>query len=252
MKAFDELLEIMHRLRMECPWDREQTLLTLRPFLIEEAYECLEAMNGADEAAHMEELGDLLLQIVFQAELLSEQNQSDTISKIIEGLKQKLIRRHPHVFLDSKLTESKDVVQQWDEIKKTEKGILNSDSLLKGISKSLTSLQLAQKLGERSKKANFDWETSSEVWQQVLREIDELKSAKDAVEKEQEIGDVLFSLVQWCRHEKIDAEVALAGANSRFQSRFKKMEASAAHSGKAFKDIPPTEKEELWALAKKS
>ena len=251
MKEFDELLEIMHRLRRECPWDRDQNLLSLRSYLLEEAYECLEAMSSPDENHHIEELGDLLLQIIFQAEILSEQNPDrPAILKIIQSLKDKLVRRHPHVFEDKKLSQASEVASQWDEIKKSEKKSSNAKSFLDGISKSLTSLQLAQKLGDKSKKVKFDWNTSDEVWNQLLLEMEELKQAKTQKEKEHELGDVFFSLVQWGRHQNIDAEVILATANSRFQSRFRKMEAEASKSNTPFQDLSLDEKEKLWKKAK--
>lgn len=251
MKEFEELLDIMHRLRQECPWDRDQNLLSLRAYLLEEAYECLEAMNSPDENHHIEELGDLLLQIIFQAEILSEQNPNGpAILKVIQTLKDKLIRRHPHVFADKKLSQASEVAGQWDEIKKSEKKSSDQKSLLDGISKSLTSLQLAQKLGDKSRKVKFDWNTSEEVWKQFLSEIEELKQAKTSSEKEHEIGDVFFSLVQWARHQNIDAEVALATANSRFRSRFQKMEAEASKTKTPFQDLSLEDKEKLWQKAK--
>jgi MazG family protein len=252
MKAFDELLEIMGRLRKECPWDREQDLGSLRKYLLEEAYECVGAIDDLEKSGVqplIEELGDVLLQIVFQSEIISEKIQSPAIEKVIETLNQKLLRRHPHVFGEEPAETSADVLKKWDEIKKAEKGSPHLGHL-DGISKSLTALQLAQKFGEKSKKIGFDWTQSQEVWKQVESELQELLSAKSLRDKEEEFGDLLFSLVQWARHESLDAETALARTNQKFLSRFKKMEEIAETKGENFQKLSLEEKEKLWQQAK--
>jgi tetrapyrrole methylase family protein/MazG family protein len=250
VKEFDELIEIMHRLRKECPWDKEQNLSSLRRYLLEEAYECVAAIDelastGAEPL--IEELGDVLLQVLFQSELLTEQTNEPAILAVLNTLKSKLIRRHPHVFGNQEAKNAEAVLKRWDEIKKAEKGGSASGALA-NISRSLTALQLSQKFGERSKKVEFDWPNSKEVWQQVTSEIDELLQAKELDQKEEELGDVLFSLVQWARHEGLDAETALARTNRKFQRRFEKMEEIG---GTEFASLPLEQKEMLWQQAKR-
>ncbi len=253
MQEFNELLAIMHKLRQECPWDKEQDLLSLRKYLLEEAYECATAM---DEVASVgvgpliEELGDVLLQIVFQAELISEMTGSDAVRKVIAGLNEKLIRRHPHVFGDAEADSTSAVLKRWDEIKMAEKSKTPSASLIDGIAKSLTGLQRAQKFGDRSKKIKFDWSQPEEVWAQFESEVKELREAKTSAEIEHEVGDLFFCLVQYARHRGVDSELALHKANQRFESRFKKMEEIAKREKKEFESYSLTEKEELWLKAK--
>lgn len=250
MKEFDELLEMMHRLRHECPWDKEQSIDSLRPYIIEEAYECLEAMSKLKEHGSNElidELGDVLLQVIFQSEILSENQGRRIILDVIENLKEKLIRRHPHVFGEAKAENAARVIENWDIIKEKEKG----DSPLKSIfdvPHSMTALQRSQKIGKRSKKVKFDWESSEEVWKQVEEEFQELKTANSSSEKEEELGDLLFSLAQWARHEGFDAEVALASCNQKFLSRFSRMQKLHPHN---FEELDTAKKEELWRRVKK-
>lgn len=253
VKEFDELLEIMHRLRHECPWDKEQNLQTLRRYLLEEAYECVAAINEIPEHGLdpvIEEVGDVLLQVLFQSELLSEELKRPAMQLVMEGLKSKLIRRHPHVFGDQEAKNAEAVLKRWDEIKKSEKKQASS-SALEGVSKSMTALQLAQKFGDRSKKVQFDWKSAKEVWSEgVESEMNELLAASTTDEKEDELGDLLFSLVQWARHEGIDAETALARTNRKFEKRFKAMEAAATSKKQNFPSLTIQEKEDLWRQAK--
>jgi len=254
MKDFDEMLAIMHRLRNECPWDKEQNLLSLRAYLLEESYECLEAMNEfiKDESKApllIEELGDVLLQVFFQSEILSESLKRPIMKEVLTTLRDKLVRRHPHIFEESKNLSAKAVHAQWDEIKAKEKP-KSRVSLLDGLSKGLSSLQTAQKLGERSSKIQFDWTKPEEVYNHLESELEELKNAKSSKDIEDELGDVLFCLVQWARHKGIDAEVALAGGNLKFQRRFRKMEALSALSLDEFKALTVEDKEKLWEKAK--
>lgn len=253
MKAFDELVEIMHRLRNECPWDREQDLKSLRKYLLEEAYECVSAIdeineNGTDPV--IEENGDVLLQVLFQSELLSETLKRPVIELVLEDLKSKLIRRHPHVFGDQVAKDSESVLKRWDEIKKSEKGDA-PESILDGVAKSLTALQRAQKFGDRSHKVNFDWSKAEDVWNEgVVPEMNELLEAKGSAEIEEELGDLLFSLVQWGRHHGIDAEVALHKTNQKFLRRFHAMELMSKDQNKNFSELSLPEKEDLWLKAK--
>lgn len=259
MKAFDEMVAVMHRLRHECPWDKEQTLTTLRKYLIEEAYECLAAMNDyldspteANLANLVEELGDVQLQVLFQAELLTEITQTPALERLLLQLKEKLIRRHPHVFKPAEADPKRsavEVYQQWNEIKASEKPKVAS--LLGEIPKDFTALMRAQKLGDKAKKIKFDWNHKEEVWKQVLSEQAELEKAQTASEKEEELGDLLFSLVQWARHEGIDAETALAKANQKFERRCEVMFSEATKTGVPFTDLSLKQMEDLWQRAKK-
>ena len=253
MKEFDELVTIMNRLRNECPWDKEQSLTSLRSFLLEEAYECLDSLHSLETdgpANLIEELGDLLLQIVFQAEILSEQLGQNVIQRIVSGLNQKLIRRHPHVFKkegdDPK--DAADVLKAWDMIKETEKP--KNENPFASIPQSMTALQRAYKIGRKSSKIAFDWENSAEVWSQVQSEMKELEAASTQAEKEEELGDLFFSLVQWARHQEMDAEVILSQANSKFLKRFEEMLRLSNLSTIEFSKLSVAEKEKLWRRVK--
>lgn len=246
----------MHRLRSECPWDKEQTLETLRAYLLEEAYECAGAMKTAVEHSRFdelyEELGDVLLQVVFQCEILSEISNSKAIERVIDTLNQKLVRRHPHVFGENKVTTAERALAQWDQIKREENSKKGpaSKSSFDSIAKSLTAVQRSEKIGSRSKKLAFDWSNSEEVWSQFLSEVDELKRASSQRDREQELGDVFFSLVQWARHMKIDPEVSLHEANEKFMRRFKKMLELSGTNEDQFKDLSLEQKENLWKRVK--
>lgn len=249
MKEFNELVAVMHQLRQRCPWDQEQSLESLRTFLIEEAFEVLDAMNEAMESKNyknlIEELGDLLFQVLFQSEILSEEiDDKPVIKTVIQELNDKLIRRHPHVFADASADSATEVLRQWDEIKKTEK-TKSSQSPLDDIASSLTSLQRAAKFGKQSKKLHFDWNDSNEVWQQLQLELKELQAAQSPKEKEEELGDVLFCLAQWARHERIDPEIALASSNAKFKKRFEYILKKAD-----LKSLSRDEKEALWNESK--
>lgn len=253
MKEFDELVHIMHRLRKECPWDREQTIESLRQYLLEEASECVEAINdlkikGPDNL--IEELGDVLLQVLFQAEILSESHSEISVKNVLNQLKDKLIRRHPHVFGDIATTKtSTEVLAQWDQIKQSEKKG-KRESQLDGISKSLSALMMSHKLGERAAKVDFEWPTADGAWSDFESEIAELKAAKTKEERESEFGDILFSLTQWGRKSDFNAEVALFNANARFKWRFQKMEEIAKARSLDFTSLSLDEKGKLWREAK--
>lgn len=255
MKEFDRMVEIMKQLRTECPWDKEQTLESLRPYLIEEAFECLDALN--DYTSHpesidhfIEELGDLLLQVLFHAEILSETHKSVTIATVLHQLAEKLIRRHPHIYkTPGSLQSASEVLNRWEEIKKSENPNKRK-SQLDGLSKEFPPLLQAHKLGERAAKDGFDWPTTQAVREQVQRELEELDQAKTHKDKEEELGDLLFSLAQWGRHQGINSEIALARANAKFISRYKQMEKKAAEAGREFKSLSLDDKESLWIKAK--
>jgi len=255
MSEFEELRSIMKRLRSECPWDREQDLSSLRRYLIEEAYECLESMNlyieNKNEATYLhlkEELGDVLLQVLFQAKLLEEESKTDALSELCRELKDKLIRRHPHIFEGSSTLSAEAVHQQWNKIKAAEKP--KQSSLLGEVPKAMTALMRAQKIGNKTHKVKFDWETIDQVASQVESEWKELKNAKSEEEREEEFGDLMFSMVQWARHQGMDAETTLAKANQKFEGRFFEMERIAKASNQEFESLTLDEKEKLWQAAK--
>jgi len=258
MKEFSDLVTVMDRLRSECPWDKEQTLETLRKYLLEEAYECADALtqytgNPSDKNFKelKEEMGDVLLQILFQAKILKEQKGGDVLSSVMAELKNKLVRRHPHVFKEQKELQSAEAVhQQWNEIKASEKP--KSASLIDNIPGSFSAIMKAQKIGEKAQRADFDWNNADESWIDVESEWKELLEAETAAEKESEFGDLIFSLVQWGRHKGFDAEVAVAQTNERFLKRFREMERIAVSQGKTFMECSRPEKEALWAEAKRN
>lgn len=253
LSEFEELVRVMHQLRKDCPWDQEQSLESLRSYLIEEAYECLDAMNHytLDRPEHLvEELGDVLLQVVFQAEILSEQHKKDMSREIISKLIEKLKRRHPHIFGDTIAESKEEVLKNWEKIKAEEKGNQQAHSALTADESSMTALQLASKLGKQSKKSQFDWDELESVWKQTESEIEELKSADSQLSKEQELGDVLFCICQLARHLKVDPEVALSGSNQRFIRRFRLMEEMSRDQNREFEELSSAEKEEMWKKAK--
>lgn len=251
MQEFDKLLQIMHRLRNECPWDKEQDLKSLRKYLLEEAYECVTAMDQIEthgQEALIEELGDVLLQVVFQAEVLGEPTHRSLIEDILKSLNDKLVRRHPHIFDKAEVKTAEEVHRRWEEIKKSEKPA--SDNPLESVAHSLTALQRAQKFGDKAKKMRFDWLKPQDVWLQFESEVKELEEAKTPAEKEHEIGDLFFCLVQYARHLGIDSETALHLANQRFEARFKTMHEIAKDEKRSFDSYTLDEKEILWARAK--
>jgi len=252
MKEFDELTAIMKRLRGEngCPWDREQTLETLKFPLVEETYEVLEAMDTGG-AALREELGDLLLQIVFQAQIAAENNEF-TIRDVINELSEKLIRRHPHVFQTREDISSDQVVRNWEEIKKTEETHQDRKSAMDGIPKGLPPVMKAEKLQKRAAHTGFDWERPEEVLAKIQEELDEVREAwlaeKALPEKPKttsEIGDLLFATVNLARFLDINAASALSGTNKRFEERFRYVE---EHCDLEKSDVSTMEK--YWQEAK--
>lgn len=263
MTEWDDLVEIMNRLRAECPWDREQTLETLRKYLMEEAYESLEALNHAIESEtpetirHLrEELGDLLLQILFQSKILREKTGNDELRLLLTELKAKLVRRHPHIFNDAaKNLSAQEVHDQWNKIKAAEKGTKKSSSkkIFAALPKELPAVLLAQRIGEKSAKIKFDWNSADDAWKDVESEIHELKEAENKRHQEEEFGDLLFSLIQWGRHEKIDSEVALQRANHKFLRRFSAMEDLLAtqNPDQKMEDLSHEQKNDLWKQVKK-
>lgn len=247
--AFERLLSIMDDLREKCPWDRKQTIHTLRQQSIEELYELADAITTSDWKSMKEELGDLLLHIVFYAKIGSEQGQF-TITDVINGICEKLISRHPHIYGDVKAEDEETVKQNWEKLKLKE----GKTSVLSGVPQSLPALVKAMRLQSKAKTVGFEWDTREQVWEKVKEEIQELEEVAatgNVDEIEGEFGDVLFSLVNYSRFLKIDAENALERTNKKFISRFQYIEKKAAEQGKTLDEMTLGEMDELWNEAKK-
>jgi MazG family protein len=246
--TFDRLLQIMDDLREKCPWDRKQTIQTLRQLTIEETYELADAITDEDWKSIKEELGDILLHIVFYAKIGAEQQKFD-INDVINGVCDKLIHRHPHIYGDVKADTEDQVKQNWEKLKLKE----GKTSVLSGVPLSLPALVKAMRLQEKAKQTGFEWDNTSQVWDKVKEEVNELEEAvnsgnKDAMEDE--FGDVMFSLVNYSRFLEIDAENALERTNKKFQRRFQAMEVLALQEGRTLNDMNLTEMDTLWNQVK--
>ena len=255
-KDFDQLVEIMKKLRSDegCPWDREQTLESLKPFLIEECYEVVEALESGYSETLKEELGDLLFQIIFIAQVGNEQGTFN-IEEILQKINQKMIRRHPHVFSDKKEIDKKAVLVQWEQIKQQEKKgkTITKNSILDGIPKALPLLILAHRIQERVSRVGFDWEKKEDVMEKVEEELAELKEVLDKNNKiaiEEEIGDLLFSIVNLARFIKVDTEIAFNKAIRRFIDRFQYIENKVIQKGIELINLNNHEMDQLWEEAK--
>jgi XTP/dITP diphosphohydrolase len=249
LKAFDRLLTIMDELREQCPWDQKQTMETLRPLTIEETYELGDAILDADLNEVKEELGDLLLHIVFYSRIGSETNDFD-ISDVINGICEKLIHRHPHIYSDVKVKDETEVKQNWENLKLKEGKL----SVLQGVPKSLPALVKACRIQEKVAGVGFDWEHSDQVWSKVEEEIGELKEEivnknQDAIEDE--FGDVLFSLINYARFLNINPENALERTNKKFIKRFQYLEKKARGLQKSLSEMTLAEMDVYWDKAKK-
>ena len=252
-EKFVELVEIMQKLRSEdgCPWDKEQTPESILPFFLEEAYEVIESVEEKDWENLQEELGDILLHTVFQAKMAEEENRF-TILDSLETINAKLTRRHPHVFGDKPVEEAKSAKKNWESEKHLEK---NRESRLDGVPEALPSLIRAQRLQEKASYVGFEWDKIEEVWEKVHEEIVELKEAqtRGIIEHiEEEIGDVLFSIVNLSRFLKISSEDALRKTNKKFIARFKKIEEELKKRNRPIEDASLAEMDEIWEEAKRS
>ena len=252
--SLDSLLQIMATLRgpQGCPWDREQTLETLRTFLLEETHEVLEAMQEGRPPALREELGDLLFQIVFQARIAEELGWFD-FEAVAASIADKLTRRHPHVFGETRLDTASEVAVQWEQLKERERRASADPSRLKGVPRSLPGLLRALRMSQKAAHAGFEWPTTAEVFDKVREEIGEWERARSAGDREaaaRELGDLLFSLVNVARKEGLDPEAALQGTNERFQRRFRDMERMMAEAGESAESLSPQRWDELWRKAK--
>jgi len=246
---FQRLVQIMDELREKCPWDKKQTIQTLRHLTIEETYELAESISAEDWQGIKEELGDLLLHIVFYARIGSEQNKF-TLNEVINGVCEKLIVRHPHIYGDVKVSNEEDVKQNWEKIKLKE----GKKSVLQGVPRSLPSMVKAMRLQEKSKQVGFEWDNTQQVWDKVSEELGELNEAVASGDKdkmEDELGDVFFSLVNFARFLQLDAENALERTNKKFIERFTMMEEEAALQKRFLHDMSLEEMDSLWNKIKK-
>ena len=252
-EKFVELVEIMQKLRSVdgCPWDKEQTPKSILPFFLEEAYELIESVEEKDWKNLQEEIGDILLHSVFQAKMAEEENRF-TILDSLETINEKLIRRHPHVFGDKQADAAKSAKQNWEAEKHKEKG---RESRLDGVPETLPSLIRAQRLQEKASYVGFEWDKIEEVWEKVHEEIVELKEAQSQgiIEYiEEEIGDVLFSIVNLSRFLKISSEDALRKTNKKFIARFKKIEEELQKRNRPIEDASLAEMDKIWEEVKRN
>lgn len=250
MEEFKELVEVIARLRAKdgCQWDREQTHSTLRPNMIEEAYEAVDAIDDNDLKHLQEELGDVLLQVLLHSQIASEEG-AFSIEDVSRELKEKLIHRHPHVFGNVKVNSTDDILNNWDKLKAEEK--THRKSAMDGISKAQSALMSAQKISKRAVKTGFEWPNEKSLYDCIYSEFEEFKEAEaegDREHMEEEYGDILFATVNLARWNKIDAEQALLKANKKFMKRFRKMEELAT---KPLNDYSFKEYDALWKQSKK-
>ena len=263
---FERLVALQARLRGPggCPWDREQTHQSLRTYLIEEAYEVLDALESRSDTKFAAELGDLLIQVVFHAEIAREEGRF-TITDVIREIHEKMVRRHPHVFGEKRARDAAEVLKNWEQLKAEERSSkatpLNassadtSGSLLDGIPHTLPAVMEGFQLTRRAARIGFDWDSAEGVLEKLGEEAAELRHAlqsKSSTGLEEEMGDLLFAAVNLARFLEIDPEIALKKANAKFLSRFREMERLARLSGRELADIPRTEMETLWNRAKRS
>jgi XTP/dITP diphosphohydrolase len=242
--AFTRLVQIMDELREKCPWDKKQTIHTLRQQTLEETYELADAITENDWAGIKEELGDLMLHLVFYARIGTEQGQL-TLPEVLDGICKKLIRRHPHIYGDVAVANEEEVKQNWEKLKLQE----GKTSVLAGVPKALPAMLKAMRLQEKAKQVGFEWEQKEQVWEKVTEELGELREAvarNQPSEIEDEFGDVLFSLINYARFLNIDAENALERTNKKFQRRFTGMEQKAAERQLSLHNMTLEEMDALW------
>ena len=258
MNGIERLHSIMTRLRAPdgCPWDRVQTLDTLKPCVLEETYELLSAMDHPEDTSnHIEELGDVLLQVMFQC-VMAEQEGRFTFDDVANAISDKLVRRHPHVFGDVKADDPTTVLRNWEQIKQQEHKKEARHSALDGVPDALPALLKAQRTAEKASRVGFDWKDSSGPLAKIHEEIDELAEAiKEGHSPEhikEELGDILFAVTNYARHIKSDAESALQGTTSKFSRRFRAVEAEAKAQGKNLKDMTLEEMDAIWDAVKRS
>jgi len=248
LAAFGRLLDIMDTLRAECPWDKKQTFESLRHLTIEETYELGDAILSGDRTEIKKELGDLLLHIVFYSKLGSEEEAFD-LADVANEICEKLIYRHPHIYGDVKVKDEAEVKKNWEALKLKE----GKKTVLGGVPKGLPALVKAQRIQDKVAGVGFDWENATQVWEKVKEELNEFQlevQKGDLKKSEEELGDVLFSLINYARFLKINPDTALEHTNRKFIQRFNIMEAEVEHKGKFLQDLALEELEELWEKAK--
>ncbi len=258
----ERLVALQARLRAPngCPWDREQTHATLRTYLIEEAYEVLDAMNGGDDVKFAEEMGDLLLQVVFHSQIAAEQGRF-TAADVIREVHEKMVRRHPHVFGEKRARDAAEVLRNWEQIKAQErqgnatvKTEERPKSLLDGVPRTLPATMEGLQLTRKASRAGFDWDDAHGIFEKLREESAELRHAsetKDTARVEEEMGDLLFAAVNLARFLEVDPEIALKNANAKFARRFREMERLSSDNGQAFAEVPRADKERLWEETKR-
>ena len=249
IEAFGELLDIMDELREKCPWDRKQTMESLRHLTIEETYELGDAILENDMNEIRKELGDLLLHIVFYSKIGSESKSFD-VKDVIDGINEKLIHRHPHVFGDTEVADEEEVAKNWEQLKLKE----GKKSILEGVPKSLPALIKASRIQDKAASAGFDWEKPGQVLDKVKEELSELEKElenSDAEKTEAEFGDVLFSLINFSRFINVDPESALERTNKKFIQRFRYLESEAEKNGESLKDMSLEQMDVHWNDSKK-
>ncbi|MCX6336964.1 MAG: nucleoside triphosphate pyrophosphohydrolase [Bacteroidetes bacterium] len=242
--SFLALVKIMDELRAQCPWDKKQTIHTLRPLTIEETYELADAITDNDWKGVKEELGDLLLHLLFYAKIGTEENKF-TLQEVIEGISAKLIHRHPHIYSDVKVADEEEVKRNWEKLKIKE----GKTSVLGGVPPSLPAIVKATRIQEKAKQVGFEWDNKEDVWAKVKEEMDELQEAiqtKQQADIEEEFGDVLFSLANYARFLQVDAEGALEKTNKKFIRRFQEMEKIAIATGKSLSEMTLLEMDSIW------
>jgi len=254
LNSLSKLIKITETLMGDdgCPWDKVQTRESLKPYLVEETYEVLEALDGNDPEKIKDELGDLLYQILFHSKISSLKGEFD-FRDVIDNLNEKMVRRHPHVFKEGKLNTPDQVIGQWEEIKKKENNKANQKSILDSIPINLPSLIKAQKLQKKAAKEGFDWDQINDVFDKLDEEIKEFKEAvlkKTPADIQSEIGDIIFVITNIAKFYKIDAEEALRSTNNKFIKRFQYIEQKLEGKGKTLKDSPLEEMERYWQEAK--
>lgn len=250
LEAFNRLLEIMDELREKCPWDKKQTIETLRTLTIEETYELADAIIKNDMQEIKKELGDILLHIVFYAKIGSEKNEF-TILDVINGINEKLVRRHPHVFGDVKVNNSREVEDNWEAIKMTEKD--RKKAVLSGVPESLPAMVKANRIQQKVRGVGFDWEKRSQIWDKVKEELSELQHEVEVSDQEKieaEFGDLFFSLINAARLYDVDPESALERTNKKFVKRFNFLEEQTIQKGISLRDMTLDEMNVIWEAAK--
>ena len=245
LQAFKRLLDIMDELREKCPWDRKQTMETLRTLSIEEIYELSDAIIEKDSHEIKKELGDVFLHLVFYSKIASEQNNFD-IADVLNGICDKLIHRHPHIYGDVEANTEEKVLQNWEQIKLKE----GNKSVLSGVPTSLPAMVKAYRIQDKVKGVGFEFENSDQVFDKIIEEINEFKEEQNPTDKEMEFGDILFSLINYGRFNGINSEDALERSNKKFITRFQKLEEIAKENGQNIADLTISELDKLWNLAK--